>query len=59
MALKLFELLEQFKVDTSLRKLTQLGKTGLIGKIFVPQAEKSDNEIPFSKLEVDHVFRDL
>ena len=35
MALKLFEFLEQFKIDTFLRKLTQFGKTGLIGKFFV------------------------
>ena len=45
MALNLFEFLEQFLLDTFLIK--------------IPQFEKSDNQILFSKLEFDHVFRDL
>ena len=34
MTLKLFQFLEQFMIDTFLIKLTQLEKTGTIGKIY-------------------------
>ena len=35
MALKLFEFVEQFIMDTFLLKLTQFEKTGSIGKTFI------------------------
>ena len=42
MALRLFEFVEQFRVDTFLLKFTQFKKTGSIGKTFY-FAGKSDN----------------
>ena len=35
MALKLFEVVKQFMMDTFLLKLTQFEKTGSIGKTFI------------------------
>ena len=35
MALKLFEVAEQFMMDTFMLKLTQFEKTGSIGKTFI------------------------
>ena len=42
MALKLFEFVEQFKMDTFFLKLTKFEKTGSIGKLFY-FTEISDN----------------
>ena len=53
MAFKLFEFVEQFMTDTFLCKLTQFEKTGSIGKTF----DSLGNQ--FSKLEINHVFRDF
>ena len=35
MALKLFEFVKKFMMDTFLLKLTQIEKTGSVGKIFI------------------------
>ena len=58
MALKLFEFVEKLMMDTFLLKLTQFEKTGSIRTTFISLG----NLIilfPFSKSEVDHVFRDF
>ena len=57
MALKLFEFVEQFMMNIFLLKLTQFEKTGSIGKPFISLGNLIIN--PFSKSEVDHIFRDL
>ena len=58
MAFKLFEfVVEQFVMDTFVLKLTQFEKTGSMGKLSILRG--SLKWIPFSKLEVDRVFRDL
>ena len=44
---------ERFMTGAFLIKLTQLEKTGSIGKIFIPLGNL---KIPFSKLEIVHVF---
>ena len=47
-------------IDTFLIRLTQFEKTGSKGKFLIPlETGKSESQIPLSKLEVDHVFRDL
>ena len=46
-------------MDTFLLKLTQFEKTGSIRKNFIPLENLITREFPFSKSEVDHVFRDL
>ena len=59
MALELFEFLEQFMSDSFLiKKNKQFDKTGSKSNFFY-FAGKSKNQIRFSKLKVDHVFRDL
>ena len=55
MALKLFEFVEKFTKEMFLLKLTQLEKTGSIGKIFISLGNLIKK---FAKLEVDHAFRD-
>ena len=58
MALKLFEIVEQFMMGTFLLKLTQFEKTRSIRKTFISLGNLIIN-FHFQNLEVDHVFHDL
>ena len=55
MPFKLFELLEHFKIDTFFIKLNQFETIGSINKKFY-SAGRTDNQITFTKLEVNHTF---
>ena len=56
MALKLFEFVEKFMMDTSLLKLTQFEKTGSIAKSYISLGNLMIN-FHFQN-KVDHIFRD-
>ena len=57
MALKLFEIVEQFMMDKLMLKITQFEKTG--SNVKFNAAGKPENSNPLPKLELKHFFRDL